>query len=162
LVKDENGRAFVQTLFCAEVTMSSRIVLLIDADATSVGVATAALGKEAEVVVARTREVALLIAGKRPPAVVVIDESLLEGPPFRLIQQMLALSPEMRTVVLSSSDDAARAAHLSLLGPVLKRPVEPAKLRQLVRRALQFSLMASGIRKLIPTPPLQVDGSRQK
>jgi hypothetical protein len=132
--------------------MSTNVILVIGPDQ----LISAVLAKEGTIVEARTLEVALLVAARVRPDVVVVAADVLGRPPSRFVSQLRAANPEVRLVTLATLEyDAARHGLVDF-GPVVRLPVEAARLRAAVRRALQFALLASGIRRMraAADPPL--------
>jgi DNA-binding NtrC family response regulator len=60
---------------------------------------------------------------------------------FRLIQELMAYSPAMKVLVLSGQSDDANARYARTLGAIefIAKPCEPAALKALLAKALQFA-----------------------
>ena len=102
----------------------------------------------------RTDALALLRQLRQPPQLALIDLGLPPLPHrpdegFALIGDLLALSPEMKIIVLSGQNDESNARHARTLGAVefLGKPCDPGRLRELFQQALQFGEQTSA------TPP---------
>ena len=132
--------------------MSTSMILVIGPDR----LISAVLGKESSIVEARTLEVALLVAARAHPDVVVVPAEVLGRTPSRFVTELRVLTPEVRIVSLASADYDADGYGLAAFGPVVRLPVEAVRLRVAVRRALQFAVLASGIRRMrdAAQPPL--------
>lgn len=81
----------------------------------------------------------------QPPALALIDLGLPPTPHrpdegFALIKDLLAVSAELRIVVLSGQNESAHARHARSLGALefIAKPIAPDKLRQLLHRLLSL------------------------
>jgi DNA-binding NtrC family response regulator len=79
---------------------------------------------------------------ERPPELALIDLGLPPTPHrpdegFRLINELLALSPDIKILVLSGQNDENNARHARALGAIdfIAKPCEPQRLKQLLLEA---------------------------
>ena len=80
-----------------------------------------------------------------PPELALVDLGLPPTPHrpdegFRLITDLLAYSPTIKILVLSGQSDETNARHARTLGAIefVAKPCEPAKLKELLKRALEI------------------------
>lgn len=108
-----------------------------------------------ESVTAPDREAALLQLRRHQPAVVTMDlglppdaDGVSEG--FRLLEQMLALEPDLKVVVLTGQNDRANALRAVALGAYdfFEKPFEPELLNLTVERAFRLFELQSENRRL--------------
>ena len=103
----------------------------------------------------RARAQALLRQLRQPPQLALIDLGLPPLPHrpdegFALISDLLALSPEMKIIVLSGQNDDENACHARTLGAVdfVGKPCDPGSLDQLFRQSLRFGVPAADAKNL--------------
>ena len=108
-----------------------------------------------ESVTASDRESALLQVRRHQPAVVTMDlglppdpDSVSEG--FKLLEQMLAIDPAIKVIVLTGQNDQAKALRAVALGAYdfLAKPFEPDVLTLTVERAYRLSELQAENRRL--------------
>ncbi|MBA4177485.1 MAG: PEP-CTERM-box response regulator transcription factor [Leptothrix sp. (in: Bacteria)] len=108
-----------------------------------------------ESVTASDRESALLQFRRHQPTVVTMDlglppdpDSVSEG--FRLLEQMLAIDPATKVIVLTGQNDQANALRAVALGAYdfLAKPFEPEVLTLTVDRAFRMAELQSENRRL--------------
>ena len=108
-----------------------------------------------ETVTASDRESALLQFRRHQPAVVTMDlglppdpDSVSEG--FKLLEQMLALDPNVKVIVLTGQNDQANALRAVALGAYdfLAKPFEPDVLTLTVERAYRLAELQAENRRL--------------
>ncbi len=108
-----------------------------------------------ESVTASDRESALLQVRRHQPAVVTMDlglppdpDSVSEG--FKLLEQMLAIDPAIKVIVLTGQNDQANALRAVALGAYdfLAKPFEPDVLTLTVERAYRLSELQAENRRL--------------
>ena len=108
-----------------------------------------------ESVVASDRESALLQLRRHQPAVVTMDlglppdpDSVSEG--FKLLEQMLAVDPNVKVIVLTGQNDQAHALRAVALGAYdfLAKPFEPDVLTLTVERASRLAELQAENRRL--------------
>jgi DNA-binding response OmpR family regulator len=128
--------------------MSLPVILLVDADTTVHDLANEVLGNEGAVLGARTAPLALRMAGKRSPAVVVIDDELTESTPEKFLADLRDVSPMVRAALLTRSREPQHTARLSTLGPVLVKPLDGDRLLVVVRSLLRLRSMAEGVERM--------------
>ena len=94
----------------------------------------------------RPHALAMLRQLRQAPQIALIDLGLPPFPHrpdegFALIGDLLALSPEMKIIVLSGQNDEENARHARTLGAVdfVGKPCDPSRLSALFRQALSFS-----------------------
>jgi len=94
----------------------------------------------------RTHALALLRQLRQAPQLALLDLGLPPFPHrpdegFALISDLLALSPEMKIIVLSGQNDEDNARHARTLGAVdfVGKPCDPGRLASLFRQALSFT-----------------------
>ncbi|MBK7648547.1 MAG: sigma-54-dependent Fis family transcriptional regulator [Betaproteobacteria bacterium] len=93
----------------------------------------------------RTHALTLLRQLRKPPQIALVDLGLPPVPHrpdegFALIGDLLALSPDMKIIVLSGQSDEDNARHARTLGAVefVAKPCDPGRLRELFQQALRF------------------------
>ena len=93
----------------------------------------------------RTHALTLLRQLRHPPQVALVDLGLPPVPHrpdegFALIGDLLALSPDMKIIVLSGQSDDDNARHARTLGAVefVAKPCDPGRLSELFDQALRF------------------------
>lgn len=108
-----------------------------------------------ESVCASDRESALLQVRRHQPAVVTMDlglppdpDSVSEG--FKLLEQMLAIDPAIKVIVLTGQNDQSNALRAVALGAYdfLAKPFEPDVLTLTVERAYRLSELQAENRRL--------------
>jgi two-component system, NtrC family, response regulator len=108
-----------------------------------------------ESVTASDRESALLQVRRHQPAVVTMDlglppdpDSVSEG--FKLLEQMLAIDPAIKVIVLTGQNDQVNALRAVALGAYdfLAKPFEPDVLTLTVERAYRLSELQAENRRL--------------
>ncbi len=106
-------------------------------------------------VTAHDRESALLQLRKSAPAVVTMDlglppdaDSVSEG--FRLLEQMMAVDPDIKVIVLTGQNDQANALRAVAMGAYdfFAKPFEPELLNLTVERAFRLFELQSENRRL--------------
>lgn len=111
----------------------------------------AALGAELTVHPAYTVEAALRIAARQPPSLLLFDEPSLGASPLQVFESLRAISPGVRAIVISASMDADHLAKFKNVGPVVRHPLDPERLRATVKNALRLSAMATGVNRMRET-----------
>lgn len=108
-----------------------------------------------ESVTAQDRESALLQLRKSTPAVVTMDlglppdaDSVSEG--FRLLEQIMAIDPDIKVIVLTGQNDQANALRAVAMGAYdfFAKPFEPELLNLTVERAFRLFELQSENRRL--------------
>ncbi len=106
-------------------------------------------------VTAADRESALVQVRRHQPAVVTMDlglppdpDSVSEG--FKLLEQMLALDPGIKVIVLTGQNDQANALRAVAMGAYdfLAKPFEPEVLKLTIERAYRVSELQAENRRL--------------
>lgn len=109
-----------------------------------------------ESVTAADREAALLQFRRHQPAVVTMDlglppdpDSVSEG--FKLLEQMLAIDPAVKVIVLTGQNDQAHALRAVAMGAYdfLAKPFESDVLNLTVERALRLAELQAENRRLL-------------
>lgn len=122
-------------------------LLIVDDDPLITDTLDFVLGKDFSVHVAESRAhaKALLRQMEHAPQVALIDLGLPPTPHrpdegFRLISELIAYSPGIKILVLSGQSDETNARHARTLGAIefVAKPCEPAKLKELLKRALEI------------------------
>lgn len=126
----------------------SALILLVDADAQAAEAAAAALVREGEVVIARSAAQALRVAGKRPPAVVLIDDELADATPDALLGELRGPLPKLRAAVFTRSRDPKHTSKLSQVGHLVRKPIDAGALRTAVKALLRLHGMAAGVARM--------------
>jgi DNA-binding NtrC family response regulator len=124
------------------------VVLLADPDPKVHAMVSAALPEDCAFLGARTREIAIRIASKRPPSLCIVSDTMPDTTPQALVNTLLALSPAMRAMVLTESRQADKTAPLLELGTVHTKPLDPARFRDSVKNALRFCRMFASVAHL--------------
>jgi DNA-binding NtrC family response regulator len=123
-------------------------LLIVDDDPLITDTLDFVLGKDFNVYVAesRTQVKSLLRQLDKPPDLALVDLGLPPTPHrpdegFQLINELLALSPEVKILVLSGQNDQSNARHARALGAIefVPKPCEPRQLKQLLLRALTIT-----------------------
>ncbi len=163
-------------------------LLIVDDDPIITDTLDFVLGRDFNVYVADSRASvkSLLRQLERPPGLVLVDLGLPPTPHrpdegFQLIGELLALSPDVKIVVLSGQNDEANARHARTLGAIefVAKPCEPAQIKALLLNARRItageheaaaghSILGSGpavsklrqqIRQYAPSPfPVLIEG----
>ena len=128
------------------------LLLIVDDDSLISESLAFAFAQEYDVLTSHSRSdaLALLRQLRQPPQLALIDLGLPPLPHrpdegFALIGDLLALSPEMKIVVLSGQNDEDNARHARTLGAVefVGKPCDPARLGTLLRQTLRFGSQAA-------------------
>jgi DNA-binding response OmpR family regulator len=123
-------------------------VLLIDADPELHTELAHAVHGEFSFYGAKTVELGLRIASRRPPAVVVVDAHA-PGPRIEeVVAALRAVSHGVRLIFVTSHDDPDERARLMTLGPVLPKPFEIDRLKHLVKNAVRLRGMSDDVERL--------------
>lgn len=134
------------------MSLAKPLLLIIDDDSLISESLSFAFAQDYDVLTSHSRAgaLALLRQLRRPPRLALIDLGLPPLPHrpdegFALIGDLLALSPDMKIVVLSGQNDESNARHARTLGAVefVGKPCDPGRLRDLFRQALQFGGQAA-------------------
>jgi DNA-binding NtrC family response regulator len=119
-------------------------LLIVDDDPLITDTLDFVLGKDFNVHVAesRTQVKSLLRQLEAPPELALVDLGLPPTPHrpdegFRLINELLALSPDIKILVLSGQNDEQNARHARALGAIefVAKPCEPERLKELLLKA---------------------------
>jgi DNA-binding NtrC family response regulator len=123
-------------------------LLIVDDDPLITDTLDFVLGKDFHVYVAESRAQvkSLLRQLDTPPGLALVDLGLPPTPHrpdegFRLISELLALSPDVKILVLSGQNDESNARHARALGAIefVPKPCEPRQLKQLLQKALTIT-----------------------
>ena len=124
------------------------LLLIVDDDPLISESLSFAFAQELDVVTSHSRPHALTLLRqlRQAPQLALIDLGLPPFPHrpdegFALISDLLALSPEMKIIVLSGQNDEDNARHARTLGAVdfVGKPCDPGRLAALFRQALSFT-----------------------
>lgn len=124
------------------------LLLIVDDDALITESLSFAFAQEFDVVTSHSRPHAMTLLGqlRQTPQLALIDLGLPPFPHrpdegFALISDLLALSPEMKIIVLSGQNDEENARHARTLGAVdfVGKPCDPGRLAKLLRQTLSFT-----------------------
>jgi DNA-binding NtrC family response regulator len=124
------------------------VVLLADPDPNVHALVSAALPEDCAFLGARTRDIALRVATKRPPSLCIVSDAMPDTTPAALVASLLALSPAMRAMVLTESRQAEKTARLLELGTVHTKPLDAARFHDAVKNALRFCRMFASVANL--------------
>jgi DNA-binding NtrC family response regulator len=122
-------------------------LLIVDDDPLITDTLDFALGRDFSVRAAGSREqvISLLRQLDHPPQLALIDLGLPPTPHrpdegFRLINELIAYSPDIKILVLSGQNDEANARHARTLGAIefIAKPCDPGKIKELLLKALQI------------------------
>ncbi len=134
------------------MSLAKPLLLIVDDDSLISESLSFAFAQDYDVLTSHSRAdaLALLRQLRQPPQLALIDLGLPPLPHrpdegFALIGDLLALSPDMKIVVLSGQNDESNARHARTLGAVefVGKPCDPGRLRDLFRQALQFGAQAT-------------------
>ncbi len=123
------------------------LLLIVDDDPLINESLSFAFAQELDVLTSHSRmhALSLLRQLRQAPQLALIDLGLPPLPHrpdegFALITDLLALSPEMKIIVLSGQNDEDNARHARTLGAVdfISKPCDPERLARLFRQALSF------------------------
>lgn len=129
------------------MSLAKPLLLIVDDDSLITESLSFAFARDYDVITSHSRPhaQALLRQLRQPPQLALIDLGLPPLPHrpdegFALINDLLALSPEMKIVVLSGQNDDENACHARTLGAVdfVGKPCDPGRLDQLFRQSLRF------------------------
>jgi two-component system nitrogen regulation response regulator GlnG len=136
----------------AHLSSAKPLLLIVDDDSLISESLSFAFAQDYDVLTSHSRAdaLALLRQLRQPPQLALIDLGLPPLPHrpdegFALIGDLLALSPEMKIVVLSGQNDESNARHARTLGAVefVGKPCDPGRLRELFRQSLRFGEQAA-------------------
>jgi CheY-like chemotaxis protein len=140
------------------LTSNVPVVLVVDIDPDTHTLTEGALPEtECALVSARSSEIALKMAERRPPAVLVIGDRV-SGAVY-LTERLRRLAPHLHVVVLTSPDppqepglfshaDANAGRTRATAASMLRKPVDPSRFRTTLRTALRLSAMAAGVKRM--------------
>ena len=130
------------------VTETIPFVLVVDTDPATHLIADQALPiGEFPHFSARSVEIALKMAERRPPSVLVVDENVAGF--GHLVDKLRALAPHLRVLVLvGHAPTTDISARLARLGTVLHKPLEAARFRSMVRTVARLSAMTAGVAQM--------------
>ncbi len=123
------------------------LLLIVDDDSLISESLSFAFAQEYDVLTSHSRghALSLLRQLRQPPQLALVDLGLPPLPHrpdegFALIGDLLALSPDMKIIVLSGQSEEGNARHARTLGAVdfVAKPCDPARLTELFRQALRF------------------------
>ena len=123
------------------------VVLLVDADPAVHELVARAITSECAFLGARNADLAIRLASKRAPAILIIDDQLPESAEA-FYADMKASHPNIRAVLLTESRDPEHTAKLATMGPVLAKPLDEERLRIAVRSALRLYAMSAGVERM--------------
>lgn len=122
--------------------MDTPLVLVIDADpATHDEVAESLAEVDCVLLGARSEALALQLAARRFPAIVLIDTASVADP-AELFARLQQIVPHVRAVITTAASSGA-VARLVAVGPVLRKPLDPERLRATIRSLSRLSAMAN-------------------
>lgn len=131
------------------MSLAKPLLLIVDDDPLITESLSFAFARDYDVITSHSRPHAqtLLRQLRQPPQLALIDLGLPPLPHrpdegFALISDLLALSPEMKIIVLSGQNGDENACHARTLGAVdfVGKPCDPGRLDQLLRQALRFGV----------------------
>lgn len=141
------------------MTSTVPVVLIVDIDPDTHTLSDGALPEtECVLVNARSSEIALKMAERRPPAVLVIGDRVA-GVSY-LTDRLRRLSPHLHVVLLATQDppqegglfshgeSSAARLRTTAAASTLRKPVDPARFRSTLRTALRLSAMAAGVKRM--------------
>jgi len=123
------------------------VVLLVDADPAVHELVSRAITSECAFLGARNPELAMRLASKRAPAILIIDDQLPDGVES-FYASIKGRYPNVRAVLLTESRDPEHTAKLATMGPVLAKPLDEERLRVAVRAALRLQAMSAGVERM--------------
>jgi len=125
------------------------VVLVVDVDPDTHNLTEGAFG-DAECVLLATRsaDMALKLAERRPPTVLVVGEKI--GGLAYLGERLRRLTPHLHIILLASAERAMDAvSHPQAgVGTVLTKPVDALRFRTAVRTVLRLSAMSAGVDRM--------------
>ena len=130
-------------------------LLIVDDDPLITDTLDFVLGRDFSVHVAESRVQAksVLRQLESPPELALVDLGLPPTPHrpdegFRLINELLALSPDIKILVLSGQNDEDNARHARALGAIefVAKPCEPHRLKELLLKARTITACAPALR----------------
>jgi DNA-binding response OmpR family regulator len=125
------------------------VILIVDVDPDTHTLAEGTFAEnECVVLTSRSAEMALKLAERRPPAVLVVGDRIA-GLAY-LGERLRRLTPHLHIVLLTSADKAMDAvSHRQAgVGTVLARPVDSVRFRATVRTVLRLSAMSAGVKRM--------------
>jgi DNA-binding response OmpR family regulator len=128
------------------------VVLLVAREGVLHKMLSVLLGDDCALLGARTAAAALQIARQRPPAVVLLDDSLddLET----LVRDLRQLVAGLRVIVLAGpARPATSVGRLATLGPVVAKPYDHTRFRELVLDTARLSALAASELDTEPSRP---------
>lgn len=125
------------------------IVLVVDIDPDTHIVSDGVLpDTECELVSARSADIALKLAERKPPSVLVISDRIA-GIAY-VCERIRRISPHLHIVLLTAQEQAPEALphRGSGFGSTLRKPLDKARLRSTLRTVLRLSAMSAGVSRM--------------
>jgi hypothetical protein len=136
------------------------VVLLVAREGVMHKMLSILLGDDCALLGARTAFAALQLARQRPPAVVLLDDSLedLET----LVGGLRQLVVGLRVIVLATPRPGTDVSRLAAFGPVVAKPYDHGRLRELVLHTVRLSALAANDEDAEPTRPSRFNTTRKQ
>jgi DNA-binding response OmpR family regulator len=125
------------------------VVLIVDVDPETHLVTEGALTEgECTFIGARSAEMGLKLAERRPPSVLVVDAKL-SGFGY-LTERLRRISPHIHLVLLVAPDHPVETASARLggVGSLLRKPLDVVRFRSTLRTVLRLSAMSAGVKRM--------------
>ncbi|APR82296.1 Hypothetical protein A7982_07645 [Minicystis rosea] len=123
------------------------VVLVVDIDPETHLATDGALPEtECVLVTARSAEMGLKMATRRPPSVLVVDGKI--GGLTYLTEKLRRLSPHLHVILLVGADQPADAPAPRISSPtsLLRKPFDVMRFRSTVRTVMRLSAMSAGVK----------------
>lgn len=141
------GKTAEQTRTRQGTCMEKPAVLLLERDATVIDAALESFAGEVEVLVAKTLDLAVRVAARKPPAVVVIDAEMAGTSPAETVFRLRAYAPSSRVVFVAAPGFELDRRYTQL-GTVLRKPLTGERLADAIRNALRLQNMSAGVQRM--------------
>jgi DNA-binding response OmpR family regulator len=128
--------------------MEPPVILVIDTDSAAHDRVADALADEHCVLLgARSESLAIYLARRRPPNVVIVDAESVRSP-SALVERLQSIVPNLRALVTTRNVRDGGVARLGSVGPILPKPIDVDRLQSTVRSLSRLSAMTSGVADL--------------
>jgi DNA-binding NtrC family response regulator len=121
-------------------------VVVVDSDVDVQLLVSEALAS-AQVATAKTADQALRLIQRKPPAVLLVGDNLIDSTAEDLVAKARSSAPNVRAILLASGDPDA-ATRLGAMSSLLTKPLDEERVRVAVSNALRLQRMSSTIDRL--------------
>jgi hypothetical protein len=130
-------------------TFQVYVVLTVDPDLSTHVAVKRALPGSCAFLGAKTAELALRLAARRPPSLAIISD-LLPPPGYAdLIAKLRVIEPAMRVMMISASRAPSQTGPLVKLGPLIAKPFVEGRLADAISGVLKLCKMSASVGELL-------------